>query len=455
MQNSLDTNTVTQKILVFIIALLALYGSAYIITPEDLAMYNTNPNPYLVVSLILSVVYGFGFSFLFSITAASMYMTLLHLQTDYKEVETLLTFHYLTNPLTIIFTSIIFGENKTRYLNRLNSIQRNDQNTKDINTSLITENDELKKENKSLKKHIVNKLDTYQDALQSTKGFMDLDKDSLISFYFKTITRKIQANEAYYFEYQFDTEKFILVNSKTEGSPRLPNELNEEYLNNPLIKRSLSKKKISTIRDTDISNSNNNILISIPICFDNHILGIYLVSKIPFLEYTPMNFSLIEIFTTWIETALINSKKFENTNSNLQFNNFLSIYTYSYFLKYLKATNKYLNRYNINSKVLSVKIKSDNELESAKLFKVKKVLIQLIKDLTNEIDLIAESESNTQLLVLSQFREEDEFMAFKEDLLDNIFSTLNHSMETYKFSIDLMVITNIDSERIIEGLKQT
>lgn len=409
--------TQKQKVIVFITSLAVLLGAGLFLSPENYAFSGVTPHPYLVLSIVLASFYGFVFAITFSSVIGVMYLVLLHLQTDYKSVESLISLQYLSLPiLNLIFSSVI-GELKSRTINRIRDLELK---LEDLNTStdtLVNKTKNLSTETYDLKKRLVNKLETFKSVLELTKGFQNLDRDKLIEFYFNTVVNEISARDAVF--YEFDKDKnmyFIKEFTSTEKHPMI---INSSSIRNELVLLALDEKRLVNIKDLQqatgsVASEGEECLIAVPIYINNQLDGFFAVYDLPFLEYTPSNFDLIKVLTKWLEKSLLYSETFSLLTTNSILNSNLEIYTQQYFKEKIREDFEAIKRYGVKHYLLIVNIENfpfDNPTQKTSL---RRLVAEILKASTRKTDVVCEGAEENQFYILVPFIEQDQVSKFKD-----------------------------------------
>ena len=106
--------------MIFTVAVAVVVSLHYFYNPNDLAMKEINPNPIFVLSVLFSCYRGFKFSIFCSSFSALLYFSLLTIQVDFQEVESIFSLEFLMVPILMILISLVVGDIQQRTINRLN-----------------------------------------------------------------------------------------------------------------------------------------------------------------------------------------------------------------------------------------------------------------------------------------------------------------------------------------------
>lgn len=395
-----------QQIIVFIVALALLAAAGIYFSPENWAFFAQSPQPYLVTSIMLSSLYGFTFALNFSLVAGMQYLGLLHLQTDYEVVDSLLTLKYLSFPIFNLLISSILGEVRTRTNNRikdhLKKIDELTTSTKNLSQKVNL----LTSESYDLKKRLINKLETFKSTLGMTTGFQSFKREELSDFYFETVCKETGITDAVYYEYDEAKDVFFMKHYQKPDAHPLILDLNK--INDPIIADSVNDGHLTAIENLiefdELSKDNQNLaLLAMPIYVSEKLNGVLAVYNIPFLEYTPNNFGLIEVLTSWFERSLLQSDKYRSLTANSIFDSHYELYTYQYFHEKLKEDFDSCKRYGVNLYLIKVKLTAHKTLTQAKQDQLKKLVSQILKTSMRTTDIATLSKYENEIYVMFSY----------------------------------------------------
>lgn len=437
----------TQKFISFLIAILVLVASGFIFSSENIAFYKVAPHPYIVASIVLSSLYGFLFAFNFSVTLSLVYLSLLHFQTDYKSVDTILNLDYLTLPILMILISVVLGELKTRSILHIRSVEKDLNESGTSNDVLLKKVKDLSASNYDLKKKLLNKLDTFKSVLSLTRGFQSLKYPELIDFYFDTTQSEVNARSAGFYHLNEDGISLSLI--RFSGSRQLPEKISLDRLDDDLIQLSLDSRGTVSIRDLYRSNDSTlaregQSLLCSPTYLNDELFGIMVIYDLPFLDYVPSNFALLEILTHWFERSIAYAYKFSLLTTNSIFNNQLEVYTYQYFREKVIEDFEAAKRYKIESFILTVTIDSAVQQSDAN----RKLVAQVLKTNTRKTDIITEGLNENTFCLLVPFTDNAQIEALRVKLL-NAFSH-HHASEKLQDILSVSITSSSLEEACVD-----
>lgn len=416
-----------QQILVFFLGLSILYLSALLFSPDNLSFYRVSPHPYFIVSCTLAIYYGLTFAFNFSFVSSCMYLGLLHSQIDYQEVSTIIDFEYLTFPVLIIVVSCFFGEIRTRFITRLTTISAHDHEVDDSNQLLIDKMVALQDENYKLKKQLVNKLQTFQNVLDSTRGFQSLNELELVFFYFDTLNRELEISRAVV--YLVDQPKNLLIPIKKIGMENTTT-ISIVESNDLLIEESLATGNIASVGELETKKLDNlsedDSLITIPINTLGDSKYIISIHQLPFLNYSPSNLELIKILSEWLQISLDKSFHFNGLVTNSIFNDKFEIYTFNYLKEKIEENFLLKQRYDHKCQLFEFNLFNLplSDVDSSE--KLLKIFIGELKSLIRTTDTLCLGHSSEKVYIV--------FPYLKQEDSQGMASQLNDIQNTYKES---------------------
>jgi hypothetical protein len=431
-----------------------------------MALYGMTPHPYLIIIVILSAYYGLQFSLGLTALMSGQYMLLLHLQTDYQEVETLITMHYLTFPISLFVIGTIIGEIRTRSQNTISSLNTTLTDKDSINTKLVNKINFLNQESSELKKQLVNKLDTTMSIFQMVQGLNTVDEDELYQNYMEILKNQtgIEAAAIYI---MFDETSYKCRYSIEENElDKFPEYQQKGSITDPLLSKCLQTKKIQTVRDiTDEKRllKDVNSVICSPIILDSKLIGYVNITKLPFLQYTPNTFKLISLYTDWLTQSLQHARSFKQLSAHSIVNHNLNTYTLRYFQERAKEEFDQAKRYDLPMSVLKIRLRNVDILEDRKVHFLLKSLAMILNKLSRTTDCIAESDDPNALYVIVSYARRDQVMAFLKRVNEELTeikqkeSTLNQylqveylaaifhdNFESYEHMFDNLELINVD-----------
>jgi hypothetical protein len=407
-------NTKTQKIITYIIVPLGLLLIGYTTETKNLALFNVSPHPYLFLSIILSAYYGLRFSLILAPVLATQYMILLHLQTDYEAIESIFTLEYLSLPLTMIILSSIIGEFKTRSNIKLTELTQENEESDLLSTNLINKVKFLNKESFELKKQLVNKLDTTTSIFNTVKKLNILDQEKLEENYKNILLKQAHAEEVIIYKYNFESKSY----SSDDNGIHL--EFTENTVSDKIINNAIKTKKIATVEDIyseKLHIETSDSLVAVPLIIDDVIHSIVSITKMPFLKYTPNNFSLIDLYSDWYVESIVHSNNFNELSSNSIFNSNLNIYTYNFFIERSLEEIDSAKRNKSDFTIISLDLINASQLSPTKLKHYRKIISTVIHSNTRKMDCITEGETKNLFYILVS--------STKEEIINKIISKIS------------------------------
>lgn len=435
-----------QKTLSFILSLFALVASGFIFSPENIAFFKVSPHPYIVASIVLSSFYGFSFAINFSIVSSAIYLLLVHYQVDYQRIDSVFTLDYLSLPILMVLISVVLGELKTRSILYIRSIEKELDESNTSSEVLLQKVKALSADNYDLKKKLLNKLDTFKSVMSLTRGFQSLKSHELIDFYFESVQNEVNARVAGFYLLSADTNSFSLV--KSIGNRQLRKSFSAESPEDELIKLCLDTCGTVSIRDlyqsTDyIPADKDQSLLCSPVYLNEELYGVIVIYDLPFLDYVPSNFALLEILTQWLERSLAYAHKFSLLTTNSIFNNQLEVYTYQYFKEKLIEDYEAAKRYKIEHYLLTVVIESEDLSDI-----VRKFVAQVLKTNTRKTDVVTEGIDSSSFCVLVPFTDKVQIELLREKLLKAIVA--HHATEKLEQLIPVKISTSALKEACVD-----
>lgn len=405
---------------------LTLFLIGKFVPENNAAFYNISPHPYLFISIILSAYYGLQFSLFLAPVLSIQYLVLLHFQTDYQAIETIITIEFLSLPLSIIILSALVGEFKTRSKQKILHLREDNDEKENLTNNLINQINLISKESFEIKKQLVNKLDTTASIFSSVKKLNSLNKEDLIEDYLDILNDQLSVNFAAVYTLNSMKNGLELFKvSEYDDVIDIPTIIDlESHIDDIIVKNTVNTNKTTTLENVHSDKEllkDFHAVLATPIILDDDVYGYVIVYKIPFLQYTPRNFKIFELYTDWLANSLIHSLEFETMTRNSIFNQSLNIYTYKYLLDRIKEEIASCQRYNVSFALISFKIKKSNILNESQLQRIRKILSTILINNTRKVDCVSEGNIKDTFYTLVNMPDEKDV----SDLVKRVHNNIN------------------------------
>lgn len=456
--NELFKDTNIQMIsLVFIVPILFILLGEYA-TDHNAAFYKVTPHPYLVACIILSAYLGLQFSLILAPILSLQYLILLHYQTDYQAVETIITIEYLSLPLSFIILSAIVGEFKTRSVNKIILLKKDNQDKEELTESLIDKVNLITKESYEIKKQLVNKLDTTASIFTQVKGLNVINKDELFNNFLDIIHNQLSIQCASIYLINAKQDSLHLYKSRLDNSiSNIPETYDIQLdIEDEVICKALEIKSLTSMKDVYNDKTllnNTNAILACPILYNEKLYGLVIIYKMPFLQYTSRNFKIFDLYTQWLANSLSYALEFETMTRNSIFNQSLNIYTYKYIIDRIREEIEVSKRYNTLFTVVSYRIMNTNIRSDSHMAMLRKILASILNQITRKMDYIAEGETSNlfySLVNMPKISELDDFLKRIKLSIDEV----NNNQENNKkldIEISFMSYSNQNNFDEIKG----
>lgn len=363
--------------------------------PESFAFMDLNPNPYLVLSVVLAAFYGLRVALVSSLAASVVYLFSVHLNLNYQVVETLFDFEYLSIPILLTVISVIIGELKQRSLNHIQNLEVALDDQKKIQQHLSGKESTQEKEIAELKKRLVSKLDTARSFYDVATSFQSIEEDTLLENFQKALVRLFKTKEVSV--YRVLEEKSTL--QLWHGSEELAFEGMDA-----LTKESLRTKKQTSLQDVYslkmYTHGKNETLLAIPIMVNGRIEFLARISGISFLDYIPSNFKISELYTEWLGSSLVYGRNYLNSMKSNVWNDQLQVYQHRYFEERISEEFNRSKAYMLPLTLIKFTIDSLDGLPGSRVHAIKKILSGLLSHSIRKLDYITEGKGDNEFLVV-------------------------------------------------------
>lgn len=384
-----------KKLIVTFATLGALLLTGYLYDSQNMHMLEIRPNPYLVMSLILSFVYGLRFAVLFSLTSTVQYLILLHLATDYSAKESIFTFNDLLLPSMTIMLSIIAGEIRSRLSFRINELKEQSTRLENINRELQTKFTNTNQELSKVQRQLVTRNDTFLSATRTIDKFLTLDFNNLTQYYFELIHSYIKIKSSLLYTFKDESPHlFIEMGSNDEY----------EYKDDPLFQAALNNRRIITINEPNlqINALESTSMICKPIFDQDKIVSMLVIKEIDFLDFNYQNIDLINILSDFYLKAYNNQQKFNIINDNQILDYKYNIYSYEYFETKFYDDHQTVLEHNHGLKLLRINFMNLSE-EIPQFDKAKKLIVKCIKKALRSSEMLFEGKKPNQIILILHY----------------------------------------------------
>jgi hypothetical protein len=351
--------------------------------PENPALIGYIPHPYFIISILFSAYAGLRSAIVMSIVLSLQILLILHFNVDYQEVETILDYKYLSIPITILIISVVLGEFKTRQNKKVINFKIKQAEQDEIIKSLMGQVEFLNEESQEIKKELVSKLDTFVTASSRMKRFQLKDENDIIFELMDLLETDLGVTKA---------RAFMFKESTGSYSATVPEENDNDILNDPLFLAAIETKKPASIKEHLRNNPNTKTLLMAcyPIVQEEKVTGVIAILELNFLDYTPGNMLSIKQIIHWAEACLDYAKEIRILSQNSIINPELRIHTRQYFLDRLIEEHEFAQRYNKTIHIIKVEIDGLMSLAPLKKSYARKLISQNLISTLRKMDCICE-----------------------------------------------------------------
>jgi len=370
---------------------------AAIFDPYNLSLYGYEPHPLLLITVILSSYRGLLFAVLGSLFSSTLYLLLIHFQVDYEVVETIFTWSYFSLPATIFFLSIFVGIIRQTTHDRYKGFVETDKNREIMLTNLEKNQKKIEIENRELKERLVTKEDSIQSLFTISQKMTEIDRSILFDNFFEVLKDHAHVAQSEIFEVVQDK----ITSSK--GHFGVDESLLNKILEDELISKCIATKQMKSLLDIDLQgNSKYQVVLAVPLYFEDRLWGILAVYEIPFLKYVPTTFKMIDIYGKWLSQSLTKVDAFNIMEDHVFFDSEFHIFKHEHYLARLAEEIEQAQSYKIKFTVLKLEISNWNNLSVGKRKLHKKIIVESLRKVSKKMDIIAlgKAENEIEVLVL-------------------------------------------------------
>lgn len=380
---------------------------SYLWQPNNPALLGSNVNPLWYAPVIIGAYYGFLLSFVSSALCIATSLLMIHLQTDYLQVETIFVWQNLAPLSVILFLSSIMGEFRDRSMAKIRELKNENSQNKSVISHLNEVLTVREKESREYQNRLVNKTDTVKSLFEQTKIFNSLEIKELFKNFQELLQNdlKVQKFELYFGNQSQHPEKVIdhdmFGGSEYELSAPTAAKLTTFLQTNNRVYSLPEIEQIEAFSDVP----EEAILIG-PLVVNGRVLGVAVIYEMPFLMYTLNNIKLFDIYLDWLGRSVFNAQKYNRVSFTSILNEEFGVYKFSYFLERLEEEFEQSKNYMIPMALMHIHIDDFEEIKPARRSVVKKILVESIGELIRKTDCLALDENLDRLNILMPLADE-------------------------------------------------
>ena len=243
-----EKNQYLKDFMIFTVAVAVVVSLHYFYNPNDLAMKEINPNPIFVLSVLFSCYRGFKFSIFCSSFSALLYFSLLTIQVDFQEVESIFSLEFLMVPILMILISLVVGDIQQRTINRLNQWREKVQVRDKVYEKLKLKQEAQDKEIHFLKKKIVTRLDTIKELHDSAAKLNSLSVEHLTHNFIEVVKTRAHVSKAFFYNLDEQKGEYIFIAPSTVSQE----EVDQFDLNSYVCQKAIDTGRLVTIKEIGV-----------------------------------------------------------------------------------------------------------------------------------------------------------------------------------------------------------
>ncbi|MAF78790.1 MAG: hypothetical protein CME60_11550 [Halobacteriovoraceae bacterium] len=403
-----EKNQYLKDFMIFTVAVAVVVSLHYFYNPNDLAMKEINPNPIFVLSVLFSCYRGFKFSIFCSSFSALLYFSLLTIQVDFQEVESIFSLEFLMVPILMILISLVVGDIQQRTINRLNQWREKVQVRDKVYEKLKLKQETQDKEIHFLKKKIVTRLDTIKELHDSAAKLNSLSVEHLTHNFIEVVKTRAQVKKAFFYNLDEQKGEYIFIAPSTVSQE----EVDQFDLNSYVCQKAIDTGRLVTIKeiakelalkDKDVNHSEalkKEPLMSLPIYNAGKIYGLFVILEMPFLEFIPENINIIKELALWYEDSLLKAIEYEESGINAEADIKYKAYKYDYFLRRASEEAELSQRYGIPLNIMKVVFANYDTASEYRKRMLKKFIVEFLRLNLKSRDSVCLSNVESELLII-------------------------------------------------------
>jgi polysaccharide biosynthesis protein PelD len=380
------------------ISLATLAGIDHYLIKDSHAYMNINPNPYMILAVIMAALFGLKVAIISSIACATVFLIDLHSNLNYQEVETIFDFQFLSIPLMLSITAVIVGELRHRSLERIQKYKKIISNYEKSESYLQNKETIHQKEIAELKKRLVSKLETVRSFYEIAKSLYTVDQKELLHNFLKVLHKQFKVDEMAVYGVDSNEETFTLLSRTEKGHFADTMTLPELDV---ICAQATKLRKLVTIEDVysleKFNESRSSSLLASPVILQGKVAYLIVIHEIPFLEYIPSNFKIFELYSDWLASALTYAKLYHHSLNHNIWNEALNIYRFRYFRDRIKEEFQRSKTFMLPLSLLKIEIVNAESMSEEKYDVVKKLLCGIVSQRVQKLNYLVEGKFENQL----------------------------------------------------------
>lgn len=303
LKNWLSSDFVVIVVIIGLLSMLSIFDDRY-----SFFNYQANPNPMLIVSMLIAAYRGLRLAAVSSVVIIALYYVNLYYNIDHSTVLSFYEFQYIKTPILIMVLSLLVGELKQRTLNQQDVTEQDLVGKESVLKITRDKNHLLNEEIKGLRKKLIFKKDSLNVLIGIDKNLSEGTIKEVANNFIQILEEQFYVKSAYV-EISIrggrgvildqDNKRDFVVNSDLYNfseeesffhSINADLMISEEYTG-PLI---VSKNKLS-----DYGSITCGIL------------------DVPFLHFSKQNIEAIELLINWFVRHVDRKLELRHLNQNL------------------------------------------------------------------------------------------------------------------------------------------
>ncbi len=376
----------------------------HFIVPDNFGFLKSPIHPFWGIVILISIKYSFSENMLCAFLLAVSHITLFLIDKEGNyHFSSIGTLNDVKVPMLYMVVAGIISDNRDRMMQKIRDNEaRIDSLTSEIEKG-TRRNDAYGVAINQLKARIAAQSTGMRSLFDSLLKTKKMTVDEIRQNLLEVVSAHTNASAIHYYELKDGKLQRVCsyVTDNTEESDRdIGNDiiLNESYRNRKLTYLTNMQSQVRLDSFTSGSIAAGPVVDSA-----GRLLGMAAIEKMPFIDYVPSTFKLLDTILSWWGNALGERYDIDEMRSRIIFDELTGAYTYSYFLNRFAQEFVRSQQYTMPLSLTLIKISDCDSISHEKLMPLRLTVNRIINSKITELDILATYWRDEHLAVLQPF----------------------------------------------------
>lgn len=379
-----------------IIIFISLAVLADILLADGSRFYAVNPNPFLIITLLLAVQYGA----LAGLVTALVSTFAFFIGNTQLGVADLARFDVAVIPVIWIAASIIFGAIRNRHLkerNRMNGKLREALAREHVTAEAYTE---VRNRKQRLEERVASEMRSALTVYQSAKALETMSPTHLMRAVEKMLQDLLGAEVFSLFLMEANTLNATITSNWHGEYANLPRRYTST---NGIYQYIVGQREVLTVTNTQHEQllAGEGVLAAPVVNNAGEVLGMIKVESIPFAQFGLHTVETLRLIAEWTAAALSNARHYESALDSAVEDPRNQLLTPSYFERYTQYLTSLGRRAKFPVTLVGVGLNLPQDIAEGDQIRIGRVVSEAVRDSLRAVDLAFDyKQGNTQYSVV-------------------------------------------------------